>query len=172
MTVVAVRGHNRVMTARRPPGVGIESWVERQIREATEAGKFDNLPGTGKPLPGAGRPYDELWWIRRKMASEGLSAEAALPTPLRLRKEIERLPETVRPLPTESAVREVVDGLNHRIMDHLRNPSGPRVPVRLVDADAVVDAWKAGRAARRPGPVHAAPRTPSRRRWFRRGDHT
>lgn len=28
-----------------------ESLVERQIREAQAAGKFDNLPGYGKPLP-------------------------------------------------------------------------------------------------------------------------
>ncbi|MFD2422098.1 DnaJ family domain-containing protein [Amycolatopsis pigmentata] len=156
------------MTERKPPGVSIESWVERQIREAQEAGRFDNLPGAGKPLPGLGLPYDELWWVRQKMASEGLSAEAALPTPLRLRKEIERLPETVRPLPTETAVREVVDELNKRIMDHLRAPSGPRVPVRPVDADAVVTTWKAEHAKRRPGPTPSAPRTPPRRRFFRR----
>jgi hypothetical protein len=26
-----------------------ESWVERQIREATERGEFDNLPGAERP---------------------------------------------------------------------------------------------------------------------------
>ena len=29
-----------------------ESWVERQIREATERGEFDNLPGQGEPIKG------------------------------------------------------------------------------------------------------------------------
>ena len=43
-----------------------ESPVDRTIREAVERGDFDDLPGKGKPLPGAGRigPVDENWWIR------------------------------------------------------------------------------------------------------------
>jgi hypothetical protein len=41
-----------------------ESVVERRIREAAERGEFDDLPGEGKPLPDAGRPYDELWWVK------------------------------------------------------------------------------------------------------------
>ncbi|MGH8914970.1 MAG: DUF1992 domain-containing protein [Acidimicrobiia bacterium] len=41
-----------------------ESLPERLIREAIEAGAFDDLPGSGKPLSGAGRPDDELWWVR------------------------------------------------------------------------------------------------------------
>ncbi|SMC89901.1 DUF1992 domain-containing protein [Lentzea albidocapillata] len=42
------------MTQRKPPGMGFESWIDRQIREAQERGEFDNLPSAGKPLPGAG----------------------------------------------------------------------------------------------------------------------
>ena len=38
------------MTDRKPPGVGFQTWVERQIREAMERGEFDNLPGKGKPI--------------------------------------------------------------------------------------------------------------------------
>jgi hypothetical protein len=41
-----------------------ETLAERLIREAIEAGEFDDLPGEGKPLPGAGTPDDELWWVR------------------------------------------------------------------------------------------------------------
>ncbi len=41
-----------------------ESLPERLIREAIEAGQFDDLPGVGKPLPGAGAPDDDLWWVR------------------------------------------------------------------------------------------------------------
>jgi hypothetical protein len=39
-----------------------------------EAGEFDELPGTGKPLPGAGMPDDDLWWVRewvRRRLQEG-----------------------------------------------------------------------------------------------------
>lgn len=41
-----------------------ESVAERRIREAMEAGEFDDLPGTGRPLPNAGKPDDDLWWVR------------------------------------------------------------------------------------------------------------
>jgi len=42
----------------------IESHVDRLIREAMEAGKFDDLPGTGEPIPGTGTNDDAGWWIR------------------------------------------------------------------------------------------------------------
>jgi hypothetical protein len=38
------------MTERKPPGMSFESWVDKQIREATERGEFDGLPGAGKPI--------------------------------------------------------------------------------------------------------------------------
>jgi len=41
-----------------------EPLAERLIREAIEAGEFDELPGAGKPLPGAGVADDDLWWVR------------------------------------------------------------------------------------------------------------
>jgi len=41
-----------------------ESLPERLIREAIETGEFDNLAGAGKPIPGAGVPDDDLWWVR------------------------------------------------------------------------------------------------------------
>jgi hypothetical protein len=47
-----------------------ESLVERQIREARERGDFDDLPGRGRPLDLS--DTDELWWVRRKLADEGL----------------------------------------------------------------------------------------------------
>lgn len=41
-----------------------ETLAERIIREAMESGQFDDLPGLGKPIPGAGTVDDELWWVR------------------------------------------------------------------------------------------------------------
>jgi Domain of unknown function (DUF1992) len=132
------------MTERKPPGYSFETWVERQIREAMERGEFDDLPGAGKPIPDLSAD-DENWWIKRKLRQEGVSAEAALPTPLRLRKEIERLPETVRGLATERAVREVVADLNRRILEWVRAPVGPAVVVVPVDAEHVVARWREDR---------------------------
>lgn len=132
------------MTERKPPDLTFESWIDRQIREAAERGEFDDLPGAGKPLP-KHDPNDELWWIRSYVEREGLSAEALLPTPLQLRKEIERLPSQVQDLGSEQAVRDVVGELNRRVVAWLRAPSGPRIPLRTVDPDEVVAQWRAGR---------------------------
>ena len=41
-----------------------ETDVDRIIRDAMDAGDFDNLPGVGKPIPGVGKPDDEYWWVR------------------------------------------------------------------------------------------------------------
>lgn len=41
-----------------------ESYPERLIRDAIEAGEFDELPGVGKPIPGRGTTDDDLWWVR------------------------------------------------------------------------------------------------------------
>jgi hypothetical protein len=142
-----------------------ESLIDRQIREAEERGDFADLPGRGKPLPGLDGPDDENWWIKSWIRREGVPSEALLPTPLQLRKEAERIPEAVRDLPTEEAVRAAVSELNRRIAQWLRAPEGPAVPVRPVDADAVVQGWRASRPAAAPAPAPAAPR---RTRWWRR----
>jgi hypothetical protein len=61
------------MTERKPPAVSWESFVERQIREAQEAGEFDSLPGFGKPIPDIDEPYDENWWLKKKARQEKIS---------------------------------------------------------------------------------------------------
>jgi hypothetical protein len=133
------------MTERKPPGVNVETWVDKQIREAMERGEFDNLPGAGKPIPDLDRSDDELWWVRQKMRREGVTPASALPPSLRLRKEIELLPGKVRTLRTERAVRDVVEELNKRIRDWLLVPTGPQVVVVPVDVDDVVDQWRRDR---------------------------
>ncbi len=47
-----------------------EPWIERVIREAQEAGKFDDVPGTGQPIADIDQPYDPAWWARRWIARE------------------------------------------------------------------------------------------------------
>jgi hypothetical protein len=142
-----------------------ESVIDQQIRMAEERGDFADLPGKGKPLPGLDDPHDENWWVRRWVQREGVPSEALLPTPLQLRKEVERLPEAVRDLPTEEAVRAAVSDLNRRIAEWLRAPSGPAVPVRRADAEAIVQGWRAARPAPPPVPPVTAP---VRTRWWRR----
>lgn len=154
-----------------------ESVVDRQIRLAAERGAFDGLPGAGKPLPGLDEPDDGLWWVRGYLRREGLSTEALLPPSVQLRKEIDRLDETLRPLPTEWEVREAVRELNVRIVDFLRAPSGPRLQVGRVDVEAAVSRWAAQRPRPAPrdagwataDPTDTADPAPARRsRWWRR----
>ncbi|MFR9807209.1 DUF1992 domain-containing protein [Pseudonocardia sp. RS010] len=148
-----------------------ESAAEKAIREAVERGEFDDLPGKGRPLPNLA-DADENWWIRGYLRREGVPSDALLPTTVQLRKELERLPETTRDLPTEQAVRDLVADLNARVVAALRAPDGPRLPLRRADPDAVVEAWRAHRADRTEALRRARaeqPPAPLRRRWWRRG---
>lgn len=68
--------------------------VDQQIRAARERGELDNLTGTGKPIPGAGAPHDELWWVKGLNRREGLTTDPLLPISVSLRKEIDVTPES------------------------------------------------------------------------------
>jgi hypothetical protein len=143
-----------------------ESVVEQQIREAQERGEFDDLPGKGKPLPGLDDADDEQWWVRRYLEREGLSTEALLPEALLLRKQLDRLAETVAGLRTEQAVRDHVRELNLQIKRARVAPSGPPVMLRLARADDVVERWRASRTAARQPNAPEAP-VPRRSLWSR-----
>jgi len=137
------------MTERKPQGMSFTSWIDQQISEAAERGAFDDLPGAGKPLPRQSE-FDGEAWLRDYVRREGGNVEDCLPTPLRLRKEIERLAETVSGLPDEQKVRDAVGELNERIMQWRRLPLGPPIFVPLADADATVAAWRKERQAAQP----------------------
>ena len=52
--------------------------AEQLIRAAQDEGKFDNLPGFGKPIPGIDEPHDEFWWIKAKLKREQLSVSGPM----------------------------------------------------------------------------------------------
>jgi Domain of unknown function (DUF1992) len=122
-----------------------ENWVERQIREATERGEFDNLPGAGRPIPGLNGREDENWWVKQYLEREKLPMP--LPASLALRKEVANLPQELAEVTNEEVVREIVADLNQRIRDsHRRRVDGPPVIVGVVDVEAVVAQWRRNRA--------------------------
>ncbi|WP_030678805.1 DUF1992 domain-containing protein [Streptomyces sp. NRRL B-1347] len=129
------------MTERKPPGVSFESWIDRQIREAEERGDFAALPGRGRPLPDdANAAYDELWWVKRKLAREGLSV---LSPTLALRKEAEDVIAAAADAPSERVARRLVTELNEKIREALRRPPpGPPLGLRPYDVDEVARAWR------------------------------
>ncbi|WP_248962883.1 J-domain-containing protein [Sphaerisporangium perillae] len=142
------------MTERKPAGVSFETWIDRQIREATERGQFDNLPGSGKPLPDQGKPHDEMWWIKQKLRAEGLSYP--LPGTLALRKEAEEALAAAAAARSEAEVREIVADINEKIVEGTRKAlSGPPIILTPFDVEEVVRVWKARR------PAEAAPAEPS-----------
>jgi hypothetical protein len=156
------------MTERKPPEISFASWIDQQIKEATERGAFDNLPGAGKPLPKRGQADAAQAWLQDYLRREGVSTEELLPLPLRLRKEVERLTDTVTELRSEQAVREVVEALNQRILQWRRIPEGPPVYLPLVDEETMVARWRDAH----PKPSFPAPADPDtnspRRRWWHR----
>ncbi|MGN2641229.1 DUF1992 domain-containing protein [Nocardia takedensis] len=166
------------MTERKPAGSTFESWIDKQVREAAERGEFENLAGAGKPIPGAGSPIDENWWLRGYLRREGVSGDVMLPTSLRLRREVERFPDGLGEFDSADEVRAACADLNARIVDWMRVPQGPMVPMGLVDVEDMLTRWSALRApaARtvpEPPPHIAEPRERTARRgwrgWFRRG---
>jgi hypothetical protein len=51
----------------------VQILAENLMRQARDDGKFDNLPGTGKPLADIDEPYDPDWWLKKKMKEDDLS---------------------------------------------------------------------------------------------------
>jgi hypothetical protein len=136
------------MTERKPRDVDWESWVERQIRDAMERGDFDDLPGQGKPIPGLGGAYDEMWWIRDKLRREQISD---LPPALVLRKEFEETLDRIADARTEAEVRRHVAAINERIIYvNTHTISGPPSNLAPLQVDRVVEDWRRQRGGSQP----------------------
>src|SRR6201996_4067671 len=115
------------MTERKPPQMKFNTWIDQQVAEAERRGVFDDLPGSGKPLklkPGAADGDYGQAWMRDYAQREGVSAEEMLPTPLRLRREIERLAESAGEFRSEAEGREAAADLNPRIVGGGGRPDG------------------------------------------------
>lgn len=125
------------MTQRKPPGMGFESWIDKQIREAQERGEFDDLPSAGKPLPGAGEPLEEDWWIKRKVREE--EGTAGLPPSLVLRRQAETAKARALAAPADAEARAIIEEMNAKILDALRKPlSGPPLNLMPFDVEQVL----------------------------------
>jgi DnaJ-like protein len=154
------------VTERKPPRLRPENWIERQIREATERGAFDNLPGAGKPIPDLDRPFTAERWALDWVQREGGDPASMLPPLLALRKERAQLLASLAEVPNESMLRETVLDFNRRLLDQYRRPNpGPLVAVGVLDLEETLADWR----SRRPQPVPKPPQPRSRRRrWWRR----
>jgi hypothetical protein len=132
------------MTERKPPGTSWETWVDAQIRVATEAGAFDNLPGAGKPLPNLGQEHDPLWWVKQLVQREQIST---LPPSLELLRRVERELAAIEKLHDEATVRHRVAALNVEIAKiNATVVEGPPTRLGTLDVDQVVARWRRARS--------------------------
>ena len=131
---------------RKPPAERWDSFSERQIREAQEAGEFDALDGTGRPLTDLDEPYDEFWWVKRKLRREQLSF---VPDAIGIRREAEALLEALAATPTEEEARGLLLELNARIArTNAASLTGPPTTLALLDVeDALRRFWRERRAS-------------------------
>ncbi len=86
--------------------------VERSIRDAIARGEFDNLSGTGKPLPDLDRQYDPDWWARRYV--ENMKAEDAA---LEVRRMVNHDLPFLRTMGDRSVAQARVEELNSLIAE-------------------------------------------------------
>jgi hypothetical protein len=130
------------MTERKPAGMTFETWIDKQIREATERGAFDDLPGAGKPIPNL--DDDDMWWVKQFLRRNNVSY---LPPTLALRKEVEDVLAAVPDAPSEAAVRELVGAVNRKIAAAIRTPpAGPPLNLLPLDVERLVESWRQRRA--------------------------
>jgi hypothetical protein len=85
--------------------------ADRKIEEAIRAGKFDNLPGAGKPLDLEPMPADEnarlMWWAMRIFKQNDFTPHEVL-----WRKKIDKLKDELAETTTEARVVALVRAIN------------------------------------------------------------
>jgi hypothetical protein len=120
-------------------------WVDLQVQKAIERGDFDDLPGTGKPLP----PLDDdpNWWLKKLIERERITG--VLPEALQLRKDDAELDDVLDRQGSERVVRDLLEAFNRRVVNARRQlQGGPPVITPTRDVEAEVAAWRTRR--RRP----------------------
>jgi hypothetical protein len=90
---------------------GLRGIAEKRIEEAMREGKFDNLPGFGKPLDLEPIPADEnarmTWWALRLMRQNDF-----IPDEVQWRKQIDLLKAAIEKLGDESKLDALVGQVN------------------------------------------------------------
>jgi hypothetical protein len=159
----------------RPPSVATRgAFADELVRQAMARGEFDDLPLTGKPIPGLTGRYDPDWWLKSFIEREQITG--VLPEALQLRKDDAVLDEQLDAEHLESRVRETLEEFNARVIEARRQLlGGPPVVTPTRDVESEVVRWRERRRARqvatdtaresRPGAGRAARSGESRWWW-------
>ena len=88
--------------------------AERRIEEAMREGKFDNLPGAGKPLELEDMPANEdtrlLWWALRLLKQNDV-----IPDEVRWRKQLDGICDQIAEATSESKLKALVSAHNQLV---------------------------------------------------------
>ena len=112
---LAARAYNRAMGLQHVDiGSVLRRLAEKRIEDAMKEGKFDNLPGAGKPLELESMPADEnarlTWWALRILRKNDFT-----PDEVRWRKGIDYLKERLGRAGEEAQVEELVARINELV---------------------------------------------------------
>ena len=113
----------------------VDSIVERRIKAAREAGYFDDLPLTGKPIPDIDEHRPAGWWAERMIKSERSKLKE-----LRLEDAVKAAMPALWRLPSEARVVARIAALNREITEHNRLTALDPMP--LLDAAKIVAQWR------------------------------
>jgi hypothetical protein len=94
--------------------IALRRLAERRIEEAMREGKFDNLPGRGKPIDLEPMPANEdarlAWWALRILRNGNFT-----PDEVRWRKQIDTYRDELASATTERRVKALVAAHNHLV---------------------------------------------------------
>lgn len=144
------------------------TFADELVRQAMARGDFDDLPLSGKPIPGLSGRDDPDWWIKAFIEREQITG--VLPEALQLRKDDAALDARLDDEHLESRVRETLVEFNARVVEARRQLlGGPPVVTPTRDIDPEVVRWRERRRARDAAADEAAGPVTPRVRWWRRG---
>lgn len=109
--------------------------ADRRIEDAMREGKFDNLPGKGKPLELEPMPADEnarmMWWALRIMKNADVT-----PDEVRLRKQIDTLKDELATASSEARVTFLATAINAAVRQlNTMGTNAINVPMTSVSLD-------------------------------------
>ncbi len=106
------------------------SWIERRLSELAEDGYFDDLPGSGKPIPDIDTVYSPTWWATRWIERD-VANESSKPMRARLERDVAEA--LTLPMPeARKRLAEIAAGVEelNRLLD--RPQQLPTIDVDLV----------------------------------------
>jgi len=122
--------------------MSFESWIEQQIQQAQREGRFDDLPGKGRPLR-HDDASDPNWWAKQLLRREEVDF---LPPALALRRSVEKTLAALPALSDERRVREVLEALDAEIRCfNATATSGPPTTQAPLDVEEIVAGWRCAR---------------------------